>query len=82
MWYVAVYPSGSLVLILVQYLAFFKMAIKFLLVALFFALAVIKPVHDTHQEKKIPSDGHEKHDKRDDLSILLAMATDYEAYTD
>lgn len=82
MWYVAVYPSCSLVLILVQYLAFFKMAIKFLLVALFFALAVIKPVHDTHQEKKIPSDGHEKHDKRDDLSILLAMATDYEAYTD
>jgi hypothetical protein len=37
--------------LLLQYLAFFKMAIKFLLVTLFFALAVIKPVHDTHQVK-------------------------------
>lgn len=36
---------------LLQYLAFFKMAIKFLLVTLFFAVAVIKPVHDTHQGK-------------------------------
>lgn len=58
------------------------MAIKFLVVALFFALAVIKPVHDTHKEKNIPDDGHDKHDKRDDLSALVAMATDYEAYTD
>ncbi|KAL1595706.1 hypothetical protein SLS60_009395 [Paraconiothyrium brasiliense] len=64
------------------YLAFFKLAIKFFLVALFFALAVIKPVHDTHKDIKIPEDGHKKHDKRDDLSMLVAMATDYEAYTD
>ncbi|KAF2710475.1 DUF221-domain-containing protein [Pleomassaria siparia CBS 279.74] len=34
------------------YLAFFKMAIKFLLVTLFFALTVIKPVHDTHKDKE------------------------------
>ncbi|KAF2112413.1 hypothetical protein BDV96DRAFT_498185 [Lophiotrema nucula] len=40
------------------YLAFFKMAIKFLLVTLFFALAVIKPVHDSHKEKD--DDGDKK----------------------
>lgn len=34
------------------YLAFFKMAIKFLLVTLFFALTIIKPVHDTHKSKE------------------------------
>lgn len=45
------------VLILVQYLAFFKMAIKFLLVTLFFALAVIKPVHDSHKEVDPPKKG-------------------------
>ncbi|KAL5391356.1 hypothetical protein DPSP01_001229 [Paraphaeosphaeria sporulosa] len=64
------------------YLAFFKLAIKFFLVALFFALAVIKPVHDTHKDVKIPEDGHKKHDKREDLSMLVAMASDYESYTD
>ncbi|KAF1971463.1 DUF221-domain-containing protein [Bimuria novae-zelandiae CBS 107.79] len=64
------------------YLAFFKMAIKFLLVALFFALAVIKPVHDTHQEQDIPDDEHKDHDARDGLSTLMTMATNYEAYTD
>ena len=65
-----------------QYLAFYKMAIRFLVVALFFALAVIKPVHDTHKEKPIPDDDHKKHDKRDELSTLMAMAADYESYTD
>ncbi|KAF2809958.1 DUF221-domain-containing protein [Mytilinidion resinicola] len=33
------------------YLAFFKMAIKFLCVTLFFALVVIKPVHDQYPDK-------------------------------
>ncbi|KAF2405310.1 DUF221-domain-containing protein [Trichodelitschia bisporula] len=33
------------------FLAFFKMAIKFLAVTLFFALIVIKPVHDSFPEK-------------------------------
>lgn len=69
------------------YLAFFKMAIKFLLVTLFFALAVIKPVHDTHKEGKEgkkpskPDDG--KHDK--DLEMrgtLSAFAAGYEYATD
>ncbi|KAF2015872.1 DUF221-domain-containing protein [Aaosphaeria arxii CBS 175.79] len=32
------------------YLAFFKMAIKFFLISLFFGLVVIKPVHDTHKK--------------------------------
>jgi hypothetical protein len=48
-----------------QYLAFFKMAIKFLLVTLFFALAVIKPVHDTHRDKE------EQGDKGNATSIPL-----------
>lgn len=33
------------------FLAFFKMAIKYLVVTLFFALVVIKPVHDANPEK-------------------------------
>ncbi|KAF2185100.1 DUF221-domain-containing protein [Zopfia rhizophila CBS 207.26] len=37
------------------YLAFFKMAIKFLIVTLFFALVVIKPVHDANPKKAPPS---------------------------
>lgn len=45
------------------YLAFFKMAIKFLSVTLFFALVVIKPVHDQYPDKdvkgKIPSNSTE-----------------------
>lgn len=49
-----------------QFLRFFKMATKFLLVALFFALAVIKPVHDNfpdpddskdHKNKTKPTSG-------------------------
>ncbi|OCL13151.1 DUF221-domain-containing protein [Glonium stellatum] len=45
------------------YLAFFKMAMKFLSVTLFFALVVIKPVHDRYPDKdvkgKIPSNSTE-----------------------
>ncbi|PVH97804.1 DUF221-domain-containing protein [Periconia macrospinosa] len=62
------------------YLHFFKMAIKFLLVALFFALAVIKPVHDTHPEKTIPADDDKV--KREYPAAWKAMAPDYEYYTD
>ncbi|KAF2031781.1 DUF221-domain-containing protein [Setomelanomma holmii] len=66
------------------YLAFFKMAIKFLLVTLFFALAVIKPVHDTHKEGKklpVPDDGkHKEH--LETRGALAALASEYEYYTD
>ncbi|RAR12752.1 DUF221-domain-containing protein [Stemphylium lycopersici] len=67
------------------YLAFFKMAIKFLLVTLFFALAVIKPVHDTHQDKegKKPPVHHEpSHDRIEARSTFSVMAAEYERYTD
>jgi hypothetical protein len=73
-----------------QYLAFFKMAIKFLLVTLFFALAVIKPVHDTHQEKegKKPYLGGkgdkngERLEMRSETLWTTLAGHDYEYYTD
>lgn len=68
------------------------MAIKFLLVTLFFALAVIKPVHDTHKDKegeapKIPvllgynatTSTLEHIEAR---SMWTTRAADYEYYTD
>jgi len=65
------------------YLAFYKLAIKFLVVALFFALAVIKPVHDTHKEKTIPDDDNKDRNERGEASTSwVAMATDYEYYSD
>jgi hypothetical protein len=65
------------------YLAFFKMAIKFLLVTLFFALAVIKPVHDTHPEgKKTPPPDEEHHDRREPRSPFTLLASEYEYATD
>jgi hypothetical protein len=67
------------------YLAFFKMAIKFLLVTLFFALAVIKPVHDTHQDKegkKNPIHEDPSHDRIEIRSTFSALASGYEQYTD
>ncbi|KAJ4344008.1 hypothetical protein N0V95_006428 [Ascochyta clinopodiicola] len=72
------------------YLAFFKMAIKFLLVTLFFALAVIKPVHDTHQEKegKKPHTGGdgdregERLEMRSETLWTTFAGHDYEYYTD
>jgi hypothetical protein len=57
------------------------MATKFLLIALFFALVVIKPVHDTHPEKIIPDDD-ERLQKREVHETWMAMAADYESYTD
>ncbi|KAF2280979.1 DUF221-domain-containing protein [Westerdykella ornata] len=72
------------------YLNFFKMAIKFLLVSLFFALVVIKPVHDTHKDKeddkpKKPSpilraDGLTEH--LEARSSWLQVAEGFEYYTD
>jgi hypothetical protein len=66
------------------YLAFFKMAMKFLVVTLFFALAVIKPVHDTHKEgKKIPDPKDGKHgDTLKARGTLTALADDDNDITD
>lgn len=65
------------------YLAFFKMAIKFLLVTLFFALAVIKPVHDTHKEgKKSPIPPHHEDRRLKARGSFTALATNYDYYTD
>ncbi|KAF1942686.1 DUF221-domain-containing protein [Clathrospora elynae] len=69
------------------YLAFFKMAMKFLLITLFFALAVIKPVHDTHQDKEdkkspIPTDpSHDRIEARS-RSTFSTLVFEYEHYTD
>ena len=65
------------------------MAIKFLLVTIFFALAVIKPVHDTHQEKEVKKpypggDGDKKGERLEMRSETLwstFAGYDYEYYT-
>ncbi|KAF2266335.1 DUF221-domain-containing protein [Lojkania enalia] len=70
------------------YLAFFKMAKKFLLVTLFFALAVIKPVHDTHKEpnsstQKSTSLGDlERRETVSDWTIQFRTLADTDYYTD
>jgi hypothetical protein len=65
------------------YLAFFKMAVKFLLVTLFFALAVIKPVHDTHQEgKKVRLPDDDSHEHLEARGNFVALGTEYEYATD
>jgi hypothetical protein len=65
------------------YLAFFKMAIKFLLVTLFFALAVIKPVHDTHKEsKKLPPPDDKSHDRLEIRGTFSVLSAEYEYATD
>lgn len=61
------------------------MAIKFLVVTLFFALAVIKPVHDTHQDKEgkkspLPDDPSDNRIRA--RSYLMTLAAEYEYYTD
>jgi hypothetical protein len=70
-----------------QYLAFFKMAIKFLLVTLFFALAVIKPVHDTHQDKEakkpyLGGEGDKLSAEHLEVRSSWVAPVDYEYYTD
>ncbi|KAH7391967.1 hypothetical protein BKA66DRAFT_458879 [Pyrenochaeta sp. MPI-SDFR-AT-0127] len=67
------------------YLAFFKMAMKFLLITLFFALAVIKPVHDTHQDKegkKSPLPDDPGLNRIEIRSTFSAFTAEYEYYTD
>lgn len=65
------------------YLAFFKMAMKFLLVTLFFALAVIKPVHDTHKEgKKLPSPDDSTDERIEVRTTFTIMSAEYEYATD
>ncbi|KAH7132097.1 hypothetical protein B0J11DRAFT_556914 [Dendryphion nanum] len=65
------------------YLAFFKMAIKFLVVALFFALAIIKPVHDTHKEPRNPAKPPGNDTKLlSGRSAWTAFGPDYEYHTD
>ncbi|KAF2474667.1 DUF221-domain-containing protein [Lindgomyces ingoldianus] len=79
------------------YLAFFKMAIKFLLVTLFFALVVIKPVHDTHKPLDRPDNGNgtspnntmiappstlEHLEARSDWVTPFYIPGDFEYYTD
>jgi hypothetical protein len=68
------------------------MAIKFLLVTLFFALTVIKPVHDTHKDKKVVppkknvamgySSTINTLEHMEGRSIWTTTAADYEYYTD
>lgn len=62
------------------------MAIKFLLITLFFALVVIKPVHDTHQDKEgkkspiHPGPSYERIEVRS--TSFTTFAAEYERYTD
>ena len=63
------------------------MAIKFLLVTLFFALAVIMPVHDTHQDKEAKkpypgSEGENSSTEHLEVRSSWAAPVDYEYYTD
>lgn len=67
------------------YLAFFKMAIKFLLITLFFALVIIKPVHDTHQDKegkKSPIHTDPSNEHVEVRATFTTFAAEYERYTD
>lgn len=59
------------------------MAIKFLVVTLFFALAIIKPVHDTHKEsKKLPPPDDPGHERLEMRSTFTIMTAEYEYATD
>ncbi|KAL5117204.1 hypothetical protein ACEQ8H_004893 [Pleosporales sp. CAS-2024a] len=65
------------------YLAFFKMAMKFLVVTLFFAVAVIKPVHDTHPEGKKPRlDDGDDDDHLRTRNTFAMLTSEYEYATD
>ncbi|KAI6885699.1 hypothetical protein KC334_g15789 [Hortaea werneckii] len=43
------------------FLAFFKLAIKFLMITFFFSLVVIKPVHDAYPDDPLPDHGNSTH---------------------
>lgn len=51
------------------FLAFFKMAIKFLSITLFFSLAVIKPVHDSYPDEDKPKSGRNKNGTSGDVLL-------------
>ncbi len=51
MWYAQERPQDCLLLTSIQFLRFFKVALKFLSVTLFFALVVLKPVHDAFPDR-------------------------------
>ncbi|KAK4541585.1 hypothetical protein LTR36_007882 [Oleoguttula mirabilis] len=53
------------------FLAFFKMAIKFLLVTLFFSLLIIKPVHDAYPED-IPTGNKTHHHNDTEVNSAIA----------
>lgn len=53
------------------FLAFFKLAIKFLSVTLFFSLAVIKPVHDSYPDTELDKPGHRKNGTYDDPNDVM-----------
>lgn len=61
------------------FLAFFKMAIKFLFITFFFSLVVIKPVHDAYPDEPVPSHGngthhnHTKHGKHEDMRRSIEL---------
>lgn len=58
------------------FLAFFKLAIKFLSVTLFFSLAVIKPVHDSYPDDDRKPGGHKKNGTHDDALYVHQMRRD------
>lgn len=54
------------------FLAFFKMAMKFLVITFFFSLIVIKPVHDANPDKGVPHH-KKKHNETDLLSVRRSI---------
>jgi len=61
------------------FLAFFKLAIKFLAVTFFFSLIVIKPVHDAYPEEppsnKTNHTGHDHPDMRRSVNLLQSLSS-------
>ncbi|KAF2725440.1 DUF221-domain-containing protein [Polychaeton citri CBS 116435] len=66
------------------FLAFFKLAMKFFAVTLFFSLIVIKPVHDAYPDKTPGQDNsthrdHGKHDKNEDMRRSVNLLASFDA---
>ncbi|KAF2433451.1 DUF221-domain-containing protein [Tothia fuscella] len=61
------------------FLTFFKMAIKFLSITLFFALIVIKPVHDSYPDEE--RGGDDKKPKKDAMRRRSLAGIDISTYT-
>ena len=66
------------------FLAFFKMAMKYLIITLFFSLIVIKPVHDAHPDDNDSDHSGKKHGDKDhggkdhDLLIRRLSSSSFE----